>query len=145
MSQTQYNVYLADDDEDDLEILTTALRKVDCIADVQCYKTAAGLIWQLNRLPLASLPDLIVMDHHMPPYGEGELVRYVRGQKRMDFIALIIYTTVLQESKRSTMLHDGVDGLMTKGNTEQEIAEHVDLFCQIIANKKLTAMNRNKA
>ena len=140
MQQTRYTVYLADEDEDDLEMLTTAFSNVDCVADVQCYKTTEGLVWQLNNLPLATLPDLIVMDHHMPPYGEGELVRYIRSQRRMDFIALIIYTTILQESKKSTMLHDGVDGLMIKGNTQQEIAKDIEIFCRIVTDKKRSAL-----
>src|SRR5690349_5058701 len=104
MPQTRYSVYLADEDEDDLEMLTTAFSNVDWIAEVQCYKTTEGLLWQLNNLSLATLPDLIVMDTHMPPFGVGELVRYIRSQKRMDFIALVIYTTVLQESKKTSML-----------------------------------------
>ncbi len=139
MPQTPYIVYLADEDEDDLEMLTTAFREIDCIADVQCYKTAAGLIRQLNNLPLAAMPDLIVTEHHMPPGGEGELMRYIRSQRKMDFIALIIYTTVLPESKKSSMLHDGVDGVMTKGNSVQEIAQDVEAFCRIVRDKKLRA------
>ena len=136
MPQTRYIVYLIDDDEDDLEMLTTAFHKADCIADVQCYKTIAELLCQLNTIPYAALPDLVVMDQHLPPYGEGELVRYIRSQPKMDFIALVIYTTVLQESKKLCMQQDGVDGMMIKGNTLDEIEEHVETFCKIIADKK---------
>ena len=63
----------------------------------------------------------------------------------MDSIALIVYTTIIQESKKNTMLHDGVDCAMTKGNTTQEIADHVAIFCQVIANKKSYARDRRKA
>jgi len=72
----------------------------------------------------------------MPPNAEDELVKYIRGQIKLDGIALIIYATVLQESRRQSMLHDGVDGLMTKGNTMDEIKEHVEIFCRIIREKK---------
>ena len=145
MADVKYIVYLADDDEDDLEMLTTALTNISCIATVLCYKKTSALIRQLETLPFSSLPDLIVMDHHIPTYGEGELVRYIRNKKRMDMIALIVYTTVFQESKKSAMLHDGVDSVMTKGNTTKEITEHAGIFCQIIANKKFTATHSRKS
>ena len=38
MADVKYIVYLADDDEDDLEMLTTALTNISCIATVLCYK-----------------------------------------------------------------------------------------------------------
>ena len=138
MPQTRYIVYLIDEDEDDLEMLTKAFHKVDCIANVQCYRTVAGLMVQLNTVSFAALLDLLVMDFHLPPYGEGELVRYIRSQPKMDFIALVIYTTVLQESKKLCMRQDGVDGMMIKGNTMDEIEDHVETFCKIIADKKRT-------
>ena len=142
MSQAQYIIYLADDD--DLEVLTTAFNDVDCIAEVQWYKTTASLMLQLNSLVDTALPDLIVLDHHMPPNVEGELVKWIRSHEKLDSIALVIYTTIVQESKKLTMLHDGVDCLMMKGNSLDEIKEHVAIFCSIIAEKKLVAAGMKK-
>ncbi|HUC80881.1 MAG TPA: response regulator [Flavisolibacter sp.] len=139
MTQTQYTVYLADDDEDDLEMLATALRNNGGIAEVQCYTTTQDILRQLALLPTTALPDLIVTDYHMPPSVEGELIHYIRREQRMDVVALIVYTTLLQEFKKMTLLEDGVDGVLTKGNTAQEIADHVSVFCGIVANKKLVA------
>ncbi|NTS42765.1 response regulator [Flavisolibacter sp. BT320] len=139
MAQTQYTGYLADDDEDDLEMLTTALRNDGSFAKVVCYTSTQDLIQQLASLPTNALPDLIVTDYHMPPSGEGELIHYIRGQHRLDVVTLIVYTTLVQECKKMSLLTDGVDGVLTKGNTAQEIADHVCIFCGIVANKKLVA------
>ena len=139
MAQTQYTVYLADDDEDDLEMLTTALRNDGSIAKVVCYTSTQDLIQQLASLAANALPHLIVTDYHMPPSDEGELIHYIRGQQRLDVVALIVYTTLLQECKKMSLLKDGVDCILTKGNTTKEIADHVSAFCRIVANKKLIA------
>lgn len=144
MPPTNYIVYLADDDEDDLTILTNAFSDVDRTTEVRWYKTTAKLIRQLEALSSVALPDLIVMDHHMPPYGECELVRAIRSQKKLDPIALIIYTTVLQEKRKPAMLADGVDGILTKGLSFGEVKEHVAVFCGIVAGKKKAAAAQRK-
>ncbi len=139
MAEEQYIVYLNDEDEDDLEMLTTALQNKTCIAAVHCYTTTPELIRQLASLPVAALPDLIVTDYYMPPAAQGELIYYIRSQRRMDLATLIVYTTLLQEVKKKMLLNQGVDAIFTKGNTTREIEDHVSTFCRIVAGKKLTA------
>ncbi|RZL69250.1 MAG: hypothetical protein EOO93_02095 [Pedobacter sp.] len=138
MHKEQYIVYLADDDEDDLEILTGALNEADCVSEVKWYKTADKLIQQLNTVTIETLPDLIVFDHHILANCEEGLVRTIRRHKKLAGVALIIYPLMVQERIIPNLLRDGVDLLLTKGNTLEEIRQHVDIFCKIIEKKRLS-------
>ncbi|RYD73874.1 MAG: response regulator [Sphingobacteriales bacterium] len=120
MQKERYSVYLVDDDEDDREILTAALQEAGCISEVKWYKTAVELLQQLNTITMVLLPDLIVFDHYMPANRDEDLVRTIRKQTKLAGVALILYSTVLQEKKTPNFLHDGVDLLMTKGNTGRD-------------------------
>jgi hypothetical protein len=63
-------------------------------------------------------------------------VGFITGQERFNSIALVIYATVLQETKKNDLLRVGVDCLLVKGNTLHDVREHVKTFCAVMMEKK---------
>ena len=110
---------------------------VGCASKVECFATPAGLLHQLDMDVDRQLPSLIVMDHQMPLLNGGEVVKAIRINKKFIAIAIIVYSTSLQETKVKSLLENGVDYFMTKAHTFEGIKKGVQLFCDVIAKKQL--------
>ncbi|MDB5196455.1 MAG: two-component system response regulator [Flaviaesturariibacter sp.] len=137
MTEPKYKVYLVDDDQDDLEILSAAFVEAGCTRQLQCFTSAPDLLHWFTAYPNDTLPDIIILDHQMPRMDGMDVVRELRSSKRFNSIALAICSTVLENSRIHNLLLNGADCYIEKGSNYYEIKEHVALFCEAIVKKQL--------
>ncbi len=92
MQTTKYNIYLADDDEDDLELFEDAISEVQKDAQVIKFNNGEEMISRLEDKSL-NLPQVIFLDLNMPGMNGEECLVKIRGNKNLDFIPVVIYST----------------------------------------------------
>ncbi|MCG2460318.1 response regulator [Flavobacteriaceae bacterium F89] len=92
MQATKYNIHLADDDEDDLELFEDAISEVQKDAQVIKFKKGQEMISHLEDKGL-NLPRIIFLDLNMPGMNGEECLIKIRDNKRLDLIPVVIYST----------------------------------------------------
>lgn len=136
MSQDLYRVYLVDDDVEDLQLLAEVFAETACASEVHCFSSIEKLMLHLEGVPPKALPDIIILDHHMPLLGGDAALQMIRGQKRFSQIAVGIYSTTVQQNKIESLLLNGADFYIEKGDKLDDMKVHVEQFCQQIVEKK---------
>jgi CheY-like chemotaxis protein len=137
MKREIYKVYILDDDIDDLDLLSSAFESVDCASSISCFTTSLNLLDNIKLLTSNELPDIIIIDHQLPILNGGDIVTQIRNDKKYKDITIAIYSTLVQSAKIESMLSNGVDFYLSKGNSYEELKKHVGMFCQAIMKKQL--------
>ena len=137
MENDNYKVYILDDDPEDAELLEGAFKDSDCTSEVNCFNTTNKLLQQLFFLADKEVPDLIIMDHQMPLMDGSNLIKHIRADKKLRGITLGIYSSGIQQTKLEDMFSKGIDLFIAKGNTYDEMKDHVKKFCEAIQEKQL--------
>ena len=95
------SIMLIDDDEDDLDIFSQALMKIDPSIQFAGFKNGMDAFKLLND-SATKLPDLIFLDLNMPCMNGFECLKKIRENKLLNNTPVIIYSTV-------TRLADPID------------------------------------
>jgi CheY-like chemotaxis protein len=137
MKREHYKIYLLDDDPDDLELLSSAFKEMQCTSCILSFTTSSDLFIKLDLLSSDELPDIIILDHQLPVLSGGDVVTQIRNNKKYKNITIAIYSTLVQSAKIESMLSHGVDFYLSKGNSYEELKKHVGMFCKAIVEKQL--------
>ena len=137
MERTNYNIYILDDDIDDLELLSSAFKELECSSNISCFTTSVNLLDNIDLFKINELPDIIILDHQLPVISGGDVVTEIRKKKKYNNITIAIYSTMVQTAKIENMLLNGVDFYLSKGTSYAELKKHVGKFCQAIDDKHL--------
>lgn len=85
------NIYLADDDPDDVRFFTEALTDVGRLSSLTVSCNGEELIGKLASA--GNLPDIIFLDINMPVMNGFECLKQIRSLKHLKDIPVIIFTT----------------------------------------------------
>lgn len=132
----KYRVFIVEDDSDDYDFLRDAFTEVGCTYEIQHYRSADELLKTLSSSSTDQYPDLIVLDHQIPGRNGSEAVHQIRLDKDLDCIALIVYSTTVPPSLQEKLIRQGVDLCTLKGNTAQDILNHVQEFYNLVQERK---------
>jgi CheY-like chemotaxis protein len=92
-TKTRYIIF-ADDDADDLELITGFFKQFNRNTNVLEFKDGKEVLKFLDDFTdSASLPDLIVLDINMPRLNGKETLLAIRNHPRYQSIPVILYTT----------------------------------------------------
>lgn len=128
-------VLIADDDQDDIEMLTAALREADSNMRVVEARNGKLVLAQLKKTPLAPgevLPCVLVMDINMPQMDGRETVVAIKTDDRLKNLPILLFSTAKNRTDalfaekwnvRYFQKPDTVQGL-------NEIAQEVLAMCQ---------------
>ena len=95
------SIMLIDDDEDDLDIFSQALMKIDPSIQFTGFKNGMDAFKLFNDTA-TKLPDLIFLDLNMPCMNGFECLKKIRENRLLNNTPVIIYSTV-------TRLADPID------------------------------------
>jgi CheY-like chemotaxis protein len=110
----EYVVVYADDDPDDLELLTEAFEQVTANVRVEAFFDGVSALSYLQNLgPLDSVPCLIILDINMPRLDGKECLRKIRETERLKNVPVALFTTsVCERDKEFAAKHKA--GFITK-------------------------------
>lgn len=100
------------------------------LEDSGCTVTLAGTAEEGVRLAGAEVPDLILMDMHLPGADGFETIRRLRGDPRVERVPTIGFTAaaVSGEEERLKAREAGFDAYMTKPVNMAEVRAMLEPF-----------------
>lgn len=132
-------ILLVDDDEDDLEILSSALKLKG--ATVKSFKSSEGALLYLAIQPLnREVPALIILDYNLPGRNGHEVLLSIINNLDIRHIPVLIYSTGMSEILRDQLMKDGAVGCLEKAWNAEEFNLNVDTLANLarsfISHKK---------
>jgi len=107
--------FIADDDPDDRELFTEALKQIDtscqCITALDGEEALDKLLYELE-----SLPDFIFLDLNMPRTNGKECLATIKKDDRFTNIPVIIYSTSSDKKEQEESIQLGAAFFLQKPN-----------------------------
>ncbi len=119
-SKRSVPILIADDDEDDRDMIRDALKESRLINNLHCVKDGEELMDYLNHRgnfedPIKNpLPGLILLDLNMPRMDGREALKEIKTNPRLRQIPVVILTTSQAEEDIFRTYELGVNSFITK-------------------------------
>ena len=125
-TQDTAHILLADDDEEDQELLRDALYVRVPDADVYTVWNGAELVSYLSGCADEKLPDVIVLDYKMPILNGAEVLERLCLDARYAAIPKIVWSSSNQQEYIDRCMKNGATMFLTKPNDTTELRKIAD-------------------
>jgi response regulator RpfG family c-di-GMP phosphodiesterase len=115
------NVVMAEDDNDDFEILADAIRQVP----VKIFLSRAENGVVLMKLIHEKIPDLLFLDIILPQRDGRDCIREIRSDKKFDGLPIIVYTSLKDLETVEFCYRWGTNIFIHKPQSYSDVAEIV--------------------
>lgn len=133
-------IYLADDDEDEQELFTTAFLEVFPNMQVVCASDGISLISLLNSSD--EKPDAIFLDINMPQMDGHDCIIFLKKEARFKQIPVIVYSTSRASADIDKMYRQGADLFLSKPISFSELKQMIKNVCRIDFKKNYKRANK---
>lgn len=128
---TPINILMVEDSDDDTELTAVAFRSERVLQHFHRVRHGAEALDYLHRRPPfedATLPELILLDLHMPVMGGEEFLRRMKASEELRDIPVIVFTASEEERDRVSMLGLGATHFASK---PMDLRQYMNLVRQI--------------
>jgi CheY-like chemotaxis protein len=110
-------VYVVDDDQDEHRLLQTVFDRhhSDCV--LRCFSDGTELVTQLTHRLDGRLPDLILLDWHMPVLAGYDVLRLLKGDFEWRTIPVVIRSSSDRDRDIDRCYDLGGNAFIIKSNT----------------------------
>jgi CheY-like chemotaxis protein len=127
MALLQALIFLIDDDEDDLEILSPLLES-PCIK-VRTFNSGEKAVFYMQLLAdIEGHPSLIILDYNMPRINGEQLLLLIKNNGNTRHIPVVMYSTSMSLVLRKALIDLGAHDCFVKPSTYSETMRHAELF-----------------
>ena len=127
-------VLIADDDPDDLIILSDGLREAYREVAIETVADGDEVLDWLADHP-AELPQLIVLDYKMPRVSGADVLRQISGNDRYKDVPVVVWTTSERENEMQECLGLGAERLFVKPTTDKELMRIVVMIGDVLTRR----------
>ena len=127
-------IIFADDDADDLELITGFFKQYNRNINVLEFKDGKEVLKFLDDFALnADAPLLIVLDINMPRLNGKETLVAIRKHPKYQFIPVVIYTTSINETDEDFCRQLGASWVSKSPTIEgvKQVAKVLAEFCEL--------------
>jgi CheY-like chemotaxis protein len=135
LSNDFYRVVLVDDDPDDIYIFQEAIKEFCPLVKLYIAKNGAHLFELLKEV---GLPNIVVLDLHMPKMSGLETLKKIRNYASYDNIPVMIYSTAGSKKEMEECIKSGADYYAVKSHNKRDIANLANGICKGIWNKRFS-------
>jgi CheY-like chemotaxis protein len=128
MFQPKPYILLIDDDEDDLEILSSSLQPLGI--KIKIFYNGDKAIHFINSIT-GALPTLIILDYNMPRINGDQVLLLLKSNERTRNIPVIMYSTTLSPIFQNAIIDLGALACFTKPINYLDFTTQVGLFRDI--------------
>jgi CheY-like chemotaxis protein len=118
-------VYVVDDDIDEHCLLQNVFDRHHSDCKLRCFSNGAELITQMTHLLDGRLPDLILLDWHMPILAGYEVLELLKGDFQWRSIPVIIRSSSERASDINKCYDLGGSGYIIKSHTLNQLANSI--------------------
>jgi CheY-like chemotaxis protein len=86
-------VFLAEDDQDDQEMLIEMMKEHGVSLDFIVASTGSKAFEMLKSLPANNFPSLIILDYNLPEMSGFEILAKLKDLKKFDNITKVVWST----------------------------------------------------
>jgi CheY-like chemotaxis protein len=126
-----FTILVVDDDEDDRIIIDEAFKEIGYESEVKKFLEGQSLLAYLNKIDSSVYPSLIVLDNSLPGLDVGGLVSNIKNDERFKTIPVIVYSGTVSQAKKQELQKYGVDAVIEKGTTMQDVVNVAQKFKNI--------------
>jgi CheY-like chemotaxis protein len=133
MPQHQKFILIADDDQEDLELLSEVILQLE--ADIKLHMVNNGSLVMdfLAKAKDEELPSLIVLDYNMPNMNGAEVLEQLCNDSRYQNIPKIIWSTSNNSSYIKECLEKGATSYFVKPATHKNLQEQAAQMLKMCA------------
>lgn len=102
------HIIVADDDWLNRDLLVTYLSAAGC--EVQAFEDGASVLKAIREV----MPDLVLLDNHMPGLTGLEVCRAIKGDERTQYIPVVIVTAMDSQQDELHAIEAGADDFIPK-------------------------------
>ncbi|WP_339725829.1 response regulator [Maribacter stanieri] len=113
------NIYIADDDLDDLSFFKEALEDIPINTQVTHFDNGVDLMDRL--FSDQTLPEVIFLDLYMPIMDGFECLMDIRNFKKFKNIYIIAYSSIYREREVNQLKQDGANQFLKKSSSFKEL------------------------
>jgi len=131
-------IIFADDDADDLELITGFFKQFNRNINVLEFKDGKEVLKFLDDFALNATPLLVVLDINMPRLNGKETLVAIRQHPKYQYIPVVIYTTSNSETDESYCRKLGASWVSKSSTIEgvKQVAKVLAEFCELQTNHK---------
>lgn len=126
-----YAVYMVDDDPDDRQIVSDAFEEITTPTELTLMRNGNELMENLENSTISSLPSLILLDLNMPGKDGREILKEVKGNKSLQQIPVIIFTTSSTDKDRENCYELGANCFVTKPSSYNILLETLESIVRL--------------
>ncbi|HEX6334483.1 MAG TPA: response regulator [Flavisolibacter sp.] len=123
-------ILLIDDDEDDLEILSSELEQKGL--HVKPFTSSAKALFYLTLMSgNMDLPALIIMDYNMPLKNGYQILLLLKGNAETSDVPVVLYSTSMSGALRKQLITAGALDCFAKPWTYRELTTQAEIFREL--------------
>jgi CheY-like chemotaxis protein len=123
MPRNKKFILLADDDQEDLELLSEVLLQLEADAKLHTVNNGSMVLQFLEKTTDDELPSLIVLDYNMPNMNGAEVLEQLCKNPRYLNIPKIIWSTSNNSSYIRECMEKGATSYLVKPATHKSLQE----------------------
>ena len=116
-------ILLADDDREDLELLSEVILQLEESTQLHTVHNGSMVIDFLEKVSDEELPSLIVLDYNMPNMNGAEVLERISKNARYEKIPKIVWSTSNNSSYIRECLEKGATTYFVKPATHKNLEE----------------------
>jgi CheY-like chemotaxis protein len=126
-------IIFADDDADDLELITGFFKQYNHNINVLEFKDGKEVLKFLDDFALNATPLLIVLDINMPRLNGKETLIAIRNHPKYQYTPVVIYTTSTSKADEDFCRHLGASWVSKSTSIEgvKQVAKVLAEFCEL--------------
>jgi CheY-like chemotaxis protein len=128
MKTAPVSILVADDDEEDRDLIRDALKESRLINPMEFARDGEELMKKLRAS--AELPGLILLDLNMPKKDGREALREIKSDPRLRSVPVIILTTSKAEEDVYRTYNLGVNSFITKPVTFTALVDVINKIAE---------------
>jgi CheY-like chemotaxis protein len=126
-------ILIIDDDEDDLEMLSSSLEQLG--VKTRSFDSGKKAIFFLNLLSdTGDLPDLIITDFNMPSMNGLRILNILKDNKETSFIPVVVYSTHMTPIFKNALIKLGAVDCFAKPSVYADFTHQIATFKNLASN-----------
>ncbi|MBN8851913.1 MAG: hypothetical protein BGO55_25765 [Sphingobacteriales bacterium 50-39] len=123
-------ILIADDDSDDVEILTEVFNQLDDHMSIHTVQNGGQVFRYLAGLADDDLPCVMVLDYKMPILNAAEVLEKIRNDERYSRIPKVVWSTSGRQEDMNRCLDAGAKEYFIKPSKTSELKRMAGIMLQ---------------